>query len=136
MFDQPHKTAIKRNALSLPMRHLNDKGLLKGRVLDFGCGKGGDVERLGIEGFDPFHRPTMPKGKFDTITCNYVLNVISDKDGKKVLDEIRSKLKKNGKAYISVRRDIKVDTDSQRVVHLDLPVVKSNSGFCMYLLEK
>lgn len=132
MFDAPHKTAIKRKALSVPMRYLKEQELLKGRVLDYGCGRGDDADRLKIEKYDPYHHPEMPRGKFNTITCNYVLNVISKEDGDAVIEKIRNKLRKGGVAYISVRRDIKQDTCTQRVVELDLPIVKSGNGFCMY----
>lgn len=119
MFDTPHKTALKRKALSVPMRQLNERGLLKGRVLDFGCGKGDDAHELGLESFDPHFQPKMPKNKFDTITCNYVLNVVSEDTGKDIINQILSKLKKTGTAYVTVRNDVKVDTNSQRDVHLD-----------------
>jgi len=105
--DKAHKTAITRKTLSVPMRLLRDRGLLTGRVLDYGCGKGFDADELGIAGFDPFHRPEKPEGQFDTVVCNYVLNVITDDEVHGVLKGIHDYLVVGGTAYITVRRDIK-----------------------------
>lgn len=82
-----HKTAISRTKLSKPMTMFENTGLLLGRVLDYGCGKGKDVELLGIEGYDPYFFPEKPIGKFDTVTMNYVINTISDHRGR--MDAIR-----------------------------------------------
>ena len=118
-------------------------GLLRGRVLDFGCGRGQDVERLAkngvnIQGYDPHHQPDMPRGKFNTITCNYVLNVIDEHERLTVLVHIRSLLRKNGTAYITVRRDIEADYVTragtrQYLVFLPAPIETVNQGaFIMY----
>ena len=37
--NHPYLTAIKRTDLSVPVRYLLQHSLLKGRILDFGCGK-------------------------------------------------------------------------------------------------
>lgn len=71
-----HKTAISRTKLSKPMHLYDHYGLLIGDVLDFGCGKGTDVEHLGIEGYDPFYFPQLPKRTYDTVTMNYVINTL------------------------------------------------------------
>ena len=36
--NHPYLTAIKRTSLSVPTRYLLQHNLLKGRILDFGCG--------------------------------------------------------------------------------------------------
>jgi len=135
MFDTPHKTAIKRSKLSVPMRYLSDHGLLNGRVLDYGCGRGDDAAALDIESYDPTWQPSKPRGKFDTITCNYVLNVVAPKTEREIIKDIRSRLRKNGIGYVTVRSDVKVDTDSQRDVHLKgsgIERVKGVRGCRMY----
>lgn len=76
-----HLTAKERDKLSFPGRILLERGLLKGKVLDFGCGHGKDVETLRnqnvkIEGYDPHYFKNYPSEKFDTILCFYVLNVL------------------------------------------------------------
>jgi hypothetical protein len=138
-----HKTAIVRYSLSLPMRRLFKEQKLKGRLLDYGCGRGYDATTLNMTGYDPHYAPAKPLGQFDTITCNYVLNVIesrSERDA--VLETIRKKLKPEGKAYISVRNDLtnlkgytKIGT-WQGKIELDLPILYKNSGFITYVLEK
>jgi 2-polyprenyl-3-methyl-5-hydroxy-6-metoxy-1,4-benzoquinol methylase len=47
-----HLTAIDRTKLSSPVQFLLDRDLLKGRILDFGCGLGNDVKVLHKKGFD------------------------------------------------------------------------------------
>lgn len=136
MFEAPHKTAIVRKKISTPMKFLSQQNMLTGKTLDYGCGRGFDADALGMNKFDPFWHNVKISGKFDTITCNYVLNTISEEDGLEVIEKIKKLLKRDGKAYISVRRDIKNDTKTQRVVSLDLPVVKENSLFCMYKVTK
>ena len=140
-------TAITRTKLSAPSKVLLDKGLLKGRVLDFGCGKGFDVEYLSglgynIQGFDPYYQPEKPIGKFDTIICNYVLNVLEPSEWDSVLSDIKELLNNNGIAYIAVRRDIKEEgyrrhgkgQTYQTNVELDLDKLCENTKYCIYKL--
>ena len=136
-----HKTAIYRNAPSVPMRILHDRGLLVGRMLDYGCGRGFDANFFGMESYDPYYAPDMPEGEFDTITCNYVFNVLEEKHEQALLSNIKDKLKKNGVAYISVYRDIRKygftsKGTFQRDVILDLPVLIETRFFCIYVLKK
>ncbi len=135
-------TAITRKGISVPMKYLDKNGLLVGRKLDYGSGRGFDADAFGMERFDPNHFPTMPQGKFDTITSNYVLNVVHPSQVDKLVADIKKRLNKGGKAYISVRRDIKAEgyTKSgtfQHNVELTLPLETKKSGsFAMYRLEK
>ena len=81
IINHPYLTAIKRTDLSVPTRYLLQHNLLKGRILDYGCGFGYDTDELikrgyNIIGYDYYYRPYYPEGKFDTIICNYVLNVL------------------------------------------------------------
>lgn len=106
-----HLTAKERDRLSFPARILLNKNLIQGKTLDFGCGFGKDVELLkskGVEitGYDKHHFPEYPAGKFDTILCIYVLNVLLPEEQTDVLIEISRLLKPGGKAYFAVRRDI------------------------------
>jgi len=106
-----HKTVENRQTSSFPTRHLHQNGYLEGRVLDFGCGSGKDVEFLkqkgyDVEGYDPYYFTEFPKGKFDTILCHYVLNVLMPEEQAGVLMEIAELLKPTGSAYFTVRRDI------------------------------
>lgn len=104
-------TAKQRDSISMPARFLFSNNLLKGKILDFGCGFGRDVESLkakgyDIEGYDPYHFPKVPRQKFDTILCFYVLNVLMPEEQTEVLINVSRYLQPTGKAYFSVRRDI------------------------------
>lgn len=116
MINAAGKTAITRKTLSTPMKWLEDHHMLgcnhPNRRLDYGCGKGFDADLLGMHKYDLNHFPEMPQGKFDIITCNYVLNVIEDpSERQKVVDDILSRLADCGTAYIAVRNDL--DTDEK-----------------------
>ncbi|WP_373092654.1 methyltransferase domain-containing protein [Zhongshania sp.] len=144
------RTAIRRKALSVPMRWLLKEKLLHGSILDYGCGRGDDVRRLKdkrkfIVGYDPNHDSMdywdMARYRFDTITCNYVLNTVDEATGQRIINELRRLLHPQGTAYISVRRDIKKEgmtsrNTYQRNVVLDLPIVRETSTYCIYKLEK
>lgn len=107
-----HLTVKERTKLSFPTQFLLDNQYLKGKILDFGCGLGFDVDYLksknfDIIGYDKYYFKTYPQEKFDTIICHYVLNVLLPEEQTIVLMEISQLLKPTGKAYFSVRRDVK-----------------------------
>jgi len=109
-----HMTAKERGRESFPVRYLIRKGLIKGRVLDFGCGLGSDAKFLrqkgyNVTGYDPYYAPDQPQGKFDTIICLYVLNVLLPKEQEYVLMVVSELLLPEGSAYFAVRRDIRRD---------------------------
>lgn len=106
-----HLTAIERTNMSFPARLLLKKNFLQGKILDFGCGIGKDVEKLtekgkDIVGYDPHFNPNFPTTKFDTIICFYVLNVLLPEEQAEVLMSVSKLLNEGGKAYFAVRRDI------------------------------
>jgi DNA phosphorothioation-associated putative methyltransferase len=148
LMNKPHLTAIKRSKLSAPMRYLLEQELLGLTLLDYGCGKGDDVEHLAelgyhSAGWDPHWKNEeddreLLEGHADVVTCNYVLNVLPPKERQEVIDKL---LALDADAvYVSVRRDFKEDYvtkkgTQQYLVHLDYPVVHENSGFCIYQLR-
>lgn len=78
-----HKTAIRRNQLSRPVRMALRDGIVsrEGTVFDYGCGLGEDVEYLkglGItaSGWDPVHFPMGVQLLADVVNLGYVINVI------------------------------------------------------------
>ena len=95
-----HLTAKGRKSVSRPMRMLNEMGLLVGRMLDYGCGRGFDADHFGMDSFDPYYKNVSLVGKYDTITCNYVLNVIEG-DLVEILSRLRSLLVDGGTCYIT-----------------------------------
>lgn len=114
-----HLTAISRKTASAPMKWLAKESKLKAThtILDYGCGKGKDVEWLkgfyyNIDGYDPYYAPNTlsndSKNCYDVITCNFVLNVIEGSQAREgVIHHIKGLLKQNGVAYIAIRADKK-----------------------------
>ncbi|MCU0389496.1 MAG: HIT domain-containing protein [Thermoflexibacter sp.] len=107
-----HLTVKERIEPSLPTRFLLKEKRLAGKILDFGCGLGADVDflrknKFDVTAYDKHYFPEYPQEKFDTIICNYVLNVLLPEEQTQVLMEIAQLLKSSGKAYFAVRRDIK-----------------------------
>lgn len=78
-------TAIARRGLSVPARTaLAERQIAANTtVLDYGCGRGGDVEalrKLGVpaQGWDPVFSPRIKPQLSHTVLLTYVLNVIED----------------------------------------------------------
>lgn len=135
-----YQTAIARSSASLPARWLAARGYLRGRKLDYGCGRGTDAMVFFMDGYDPHWFPQMPKGKYDTITCTFVLNTVEPADVQDIVLDIFNRLRPHGKAYITVRRDI-VDGQLgrgcfQRLVSLPFPVVRETAAYCIYEVSK
>lgn len=117
-----HLTVKERQQPSFPIRYLLQSKLIRGRILDFGCGLGTDVTYLRNQGFDvvgydPHYFPEIPSGKFDTILCLYVLNVLLPEEQAHVLMAVSELLKSDGYAYFAVRRDIQKDGFRSHVKH-------------------
>lgn len=128
--NNPHLTAIERTSISYPTRWLKKNNLLQGQILDFGCGFGFDVEQLQEEGFDivgydSYYRPEYPQKRFDTIICHYVLNVLEPNEQAEVLMAVSELLKPTGKAYFTVRRDLKNEGFRMHYVH-KMPTYQCN----------
>ena len=149
--NHPHLTAIKRSRLSAPARYLLKHDLLKGRILDFGCGLGFDTDELrrqghDITGHDCYYRPKYPEGEFDTIMCIYVLNVLEPYAQAEVMADIDHLLAPHGTAYFAVRRDLTKEGfrfhpiyrkyTYQCNVRLPYPSLVCNSGFELYLYKR
>jgi ATP adenylyltransferase len=107
-----HITAKERDTPSFPTKWLLKNGFLSGKILDFGCGFGIDVKfllenKLEVSGYDKFYFKDYPENeKFDSIVCNYVLNVLMPEEQADVLMQVSELLKPDGKAYFTVRRDL------------------------------
>lgn len=77
------RTAINRTDLSRPVMQALQDGVIAPRrsVLDYGCGRGGDVTRLqqlgySASGWDPAFAPGEPLQPADVVNLGYVVNVI------------------------------------------------------------
>jgi len=108
-----YKTAMVRKTGSAPLRWLLDNRPLTigNTVLDYGCGRGADVEHLNANsksatGYDPHWQPILPEGKFQTVLCTFVLNVITEEEQKELLVRLGQLVTDDGDIFISVRRDL------------------------------
>jgi len=135
-------SAMLRTKPSAPFIWLVKNAKLIGRILDYGCGRGKDVNSFGVEGYDPNWGFPLPAGDFDTIVCNYVLNVVDEDEQEEILEHIKSLLSTIGRAFIIVRRDLKVEGQSgrkgykQRMVYLPLERIHDTSGYQIYRTYK
>lgn len=133
-----HLTAIKRKTLSAPAKFLVDNEHLKGSVLDYGCGRGDDAQRLEIDSYDPHYQSVLPSKKYDTILCTYVLNVLPANQWRQVIEDMLEYLESDGSIYITVRNDARslkgiTSRDTyQTLVDLPYPVLRTNSTYCTY----
>lgn len=147
VINHPYLTAIKRIDISVPTRYLLQHELLKGRILDFGCGYGFDTDELkrqgyDITGYDNYYRTTYPEGKFDTIICHYVLNVLEPYAQAEVMMNVTHLLSPKGTAFFAVRRDLKEEGfrihalhkeyTYQCNVHLPFESLVENKSFEIY----
>jgi DNA phosphorothioation-associated putative methyltransferase len=143
MKDNSFKTAISRKTISAPLKYLISCGLINKSqtILDYGCGRGFDVQWLkengyNVVGFDPYWNPNFNvlNTKYDVILCTYVLNVVAPKIRKIIIKNLTN-LSKN--VYYSVRRDVqkiqlsKIGTKQYNVV-LPFNIIKENSSYCIY----
>jgi hypothetical protein len=83
--NKSHLAAPVRHNLSATARLVITQELLKldESHLDFGCGRGSDVEKLQAAGYkstgyDPYYFPAAVSPSADVVTMGYVLNVIQD----------------------------------------------------------
>jgi 2-polyprenyl-3-methyl-5-hydroxy-6-metoxy-1,4-benzoquinol methylase len=127
------------------MKFLNRAGLLKGKMLDYGCGRGLDADTFGMEKYDPFYFKCddFSSNEFDTITSNYCLNVIEDfKEREYAVNQMLHWLKPGGNLYISVRADkhnLKGYTKRgnwQGYIVLGNELLMSTNAFDLYHLTK
>lgn len=114
-----HPTAIPRKAVPAPIReyikaHPSRRGKVR-RILYHGVGrdqKGAKaLEDCGmVTAYDPNHPDesirSKPTGKFVEVHSHYVLNVVSQAEGRELLAEILSYLEGVGVAVVTVRRDL------------------------------
>lgn len=142
MTNRSYLTAMARKVPSKPAQWLAERNLLRGRCLDFGCGRGLDAITLGMEKFDPHFYPQVPVGTFDTVLCTYVLNVLpSPTERDAVISDLLRKLSPGGTAYITVRTDRRnlngwtLRKTWQGYIELDLPVIVTNSSFRIFQLR-
>jgi len=133
--------AVRRETVSKTARFLEEHQLLRGRVLDYGCGFGFDADHFGWEAYDPHYRQKLPEGLFDTIVCNHVANMLTRANRQELFQAIQALFAPKGKAYLSVSRKIpRTGKIAQRkriqnYVVLTLPSVFCDEELEIYRLE-
>ncbi len=100
--------AIKRKTPSKTSLLYNQLDILKGRVLDYGCGYGLDAEVNNWESYDPYYNDIKLEGKYDTIVCTNVLSAVSFKIRKQIIENIKDLLKDDGNAYFGIPRNLPI----------------------------
>lgn len=80
-----YRAAIVRRDLSRPVRYAWEANLFTSDTtfFDYGCGHGGDVQRIKQRGFvssgwDPHYAPDTPRVCADIVNLGFVINVIED----------------------------------------------------------
>ena len=122
IINHPYPAAIRHTNLSALGRYLLKNSLLKGLILDFGYSFGFDTDELkrqgyDVTGYDYYYRPDYPESKFNTIICNYVLNVLEPYAQAEVLMNVTNLLHPKGTAYFAVRRDLAEEGFRLHAIH-------------------
>jgi DNA phosphorothioation-associated putative methyltransferase len=80
-----HRAAMTRVELSRPVRLAIESGILTTAttIFDYGCGVGGDVQRLTAAGYqcmgwDPYYFPDAEIRSAEIVNLSYIINVIED----------------------------------------------------------
>ena len=134
--------APERHELSRTASVLVEAGLVRGRVLDYGCGHGYDADALGWEAWDPQYRPAKPEGPYDTIVVNHVVNILTRGSRKDLFKKVEALLAEEGSVFISTPRNIPVEGKHgprhrlQNYVVLDLPTVYRDEKQEIYQWKK
>ncbi len=145
MAGKTHLTAIGRRQRSAPAARLKRAGLIKGTVLDYGCGRGKDVSFYKGKGYDPYYRndPKVLKEKYDTVVCTYVANILNYRERKDLYRVLRRLAK--GNVFITVRRNIKKEGFTSKGTYQETVFVENetkasllweNSDYATYTLRK
>lgn len=126
------KTAIKRNKLSKPVNLYKHE--LSGKILNYGSGRGEDTKLLRQEGYDIYSYDKYFECDadltitYDTIICNYILNVIPTLNERLlVLAHIKKLLKQDGFVYIAVRSVNEINSIKSSVKYNDGLLTSKNT---------
>ncbi|KKL88582.1 hypothetical protein LCGC14_1923230, partial [marine sediment metagenome] len=141
--DNSYKTAIKRKTISRPLKYLIKEGLVTKDhwILDYGCGRGDDMEWLrsnkyDIRGWDPtwYQNSLYMYRSYDIVLCTYVLNVVNSTTRKNIIKVLKDLTNKHGKVYMTVRRDVEKHTVSSKGTHqyrvkLPFKIIKETASY-------
>ncbi len=132
-----HRAAIFRTDLSRPIRLAVEFEIIntKTTFFDYGCGHGGDVERLTsmeVEsaGWDPYYKPDAPLVSADVVNLGYVLNVIEDTEER--LESLQKAWKLTSKVLIVAAQVLVSSISSKNQVAYGDGIVTSRNTFQKY----
>ena len=135
--------AMKRKNPSKAATVLQELNVISDNVLDYGCGYGFDADYFGWEKYDPHYFDDYPTKQFDTIVCNYVMNVVSSRTRQEIIENIKELLTEDGKAYLTAPRNIPVggkysgyQRRPQNYVTLSLNSIYCDKNIEIYELNK
>lgn len=134
--------AVRREQVSTTAQVLVDKKLVRGRVLDYGCGYGFDADHFGWDSYDPHYRQKILTGTYDTVICNHVANMLTRCSRQRLYEQLDNLLSADGVAYISVSRKIPTNGKAglrkriQNYVVLSLPSIYLDGNIEIYKLTK
>jgi len=100
--------AMKRKSPSKASLILQNLKILNDDVLDFGCGYGFDAEFYNWSKYDPCYHDIFPNKKFKNVICINVLNVVSKKIRKEIIQNMQELLEEDGIGYLCVPRNIPI----------------------------
>ena len=135
-----HKAAIVRKELSRPVRLALEAGLfsIETTFFDYGCGYGGDIERLGKRGYqssgwDPYYRPDTPRTSADIVNLGYVINVIEDIEERR---EVLVKAWELTKKILIVAAQVLIDDRLRGLVAYGDGIITSRNTFQKYYQQE
>ena len=108
-----YNTAMNRTKISAPFAWYQKNKLLKGSVLDYGAG----MDKHEYERFDPAFNPDyeLLNKKYDTVVCNYVINVIPLEHNRfELIRVLQSLINEGGYIYLAVYGKDGVDTETDQ----------------------
>lgn len=134
--------AIRHSTVSFGAQWLVEHGHVFGRVLDFGSGFGSDADHFNWEAYDPHYRQRELSTDYDTVVCNHVLNMLTQKSRSEAIRRIQNLLSQCGTAFLIVPRNIPSEGKValrkriQNYVILSLPTVYVDGKLEIYQLRK
>lgn len=123
-----HKTAMARNSPSTVARLICEGEFITKldgikRILDFGCGRGKDVDFYRSKGFDvegydpyiPFGFANPPQGIFDLVTIVFVINVLPNCwERLQVIKKAVEYLRRGGYIFLAARSSYAIGMEAQK----------------------
>ena len=111
------RTAMRRKKASRPLRAALKLNAIQGKVLDYGCGRGKDIEELQalgfkVAGYDPHFQSRKPRGRFQTVLMTYVVNVLESSERNAAIQDAWKHVKKGGRLIIASRTKREIEREA------------------------